>query len=200
MSNRNSVFTRAFAPRKKLRGSGSLSISGNKAAPVRNRRRSAVAFLFLWCLNPTFALAQKKPLELKWAEIAPLVAGHHVEVTLRSGAKIAGEAVTVREDSLVIDVIRSSHKEKGPLGSTAVPRDAIVLIKLERIHGTWGRNMGTTIGVISGMVLGGNAGAHINSIGGALTVFGAVTSGVAVLGYFAGKNLDRKFTRIVIVP
>ena len=60
-----------------------------------------IALLFAGQSN---GLAESKPLELKWGELAPLVVGQRIELTLTGGAKVKGEAVVVREDNLVMDV------------------------------------------------------------------------------------------------
>jgi hypothetical protein len=48
--------------------------------------------------SQTSGLAESKPLELKWGELAPMIVGHRVELTLTEGGKVKGEAVVVRED------------------------------------------------------------------------------------------------------
>ena len=60
--------------------------------------------------------------------------------------------------------------------------------------------MGTTIGVVAGLGVGGYSAAHTDSGGAAVAVLVVVTSGIAVIGYYAGKGLDRRMTRITIVP
>src|SRR5258708_13870970 len=83
------------------------------------------------------SLAESKPLKLKWTELAPIIHGHRVELVLKQGLKIKGEAVVVREDSLVMDV-----KE----GSAVIPRIDMGLLKLERPRANWRRNRTPTHG------------------------------------------------------
>ncbi len=77
---------------------------------------------------------------------------------------------------------------------------AITLITLVKQRGSWGRSMGTTVGVVAGLGIGGYSAAHTDSGGAAVAVLVAVTSGVAVIGYYAGKGLDTRRTRITILP
>jgi len=144
--------------------------------------------------------AASKPLELKWSELAPIVASHRVELTLSDGGIVSGEAIAVREDTLVLDVKKSSGTKQYAKGNAAIPRNAITLITLERSRGTWGRTLGTTLGVVTGLGIGGYSAAHTDSGGAAVAVLVSVTSGMAVIGYYAGRALDRRTTRITIVP
>ena len=88
----------------------------------------------------------RKPLELKCGELAPMILGHRVDLTLTEDGKVKGEAVAVREDSLVMEVTRSSGQKAFAKGSGAIPRSSIALIKLERSRGSWGRSLGTVLG------------------------------------------------------
>jgi hypothetical protein len=160
------------------------------------------AFLVLACLGAgqIIAMADSKPLELRWTELAPMISGHRVELVLSEGSTVIGEAVAVREDTLIVDVNRSSGTKQYPKGNATIPRASINLIKLQRSSGTWGRTLGTVIGVVVGLGFGGYAGAHLDSAGGAIAVAVGVTSATTVAGYYAGKNLDSRVTLIRIVP
>ena len=103
--------------------------------------------IFLSCNG----LAASQPIELKWNELAPIIQGHPVEVSLKEGTKIQGEAVVIRGDSLVIEVKKVSGSKAYHKGSAAIPRTEISLIKLERTRGSWGRKLGVTIGLLTGI-------------------------------------------------
>src|SRR4051794_15270586 len=90
----------------------------------------------------TASFAGSKPVELRWSELAPLIQNRRVELTLVDGSKLKGEAVVIREDSVVLQ-------------NAAVPRGSVSQIKFEKQRGSWGRKLGTTIGILSGVVLGG---------------------------------------------
>ena len=150
-----------------------------------------------WCR--VSGLAESKPMELRWNELAPLIVGHRVEVVLTEGPKIKGEIISVREDGLVMDVTsRAKGYEKG---SASISRSAVNLIKVERTRGSWGRTMGTVIGVMSGVVLGAYVGAKIDApVGAAIPVFLGTASAASLAGYFAGREIDRRATWIRVIP
>jgi hypothetical protein len=152
------------------------------------------------CVAQESGMAQSKPLELKWNELASMITGHHVEVSLAGNATVYGEAVAVRQDTLVIDVAKSFGPKPYSAGNAEIPRNDIGLIKLQRTRGSWGRTLGTIIGVVAGLGGGGYAASRTNSGGAAVGVLVAVTSAAAVGGYYAGRSLDRRVTLIRIVP
>jgi hypothetical protein len=145
-------------------------------------------------------MAQPKPLELKWNELASMISGHRVEISLAGNSTVAGEAVAVRQDTLVLDVTSSSGPKHYPVGNAEIPRDDIGLIKLHRTRGSWGRTLGTVIGVVAGLGIGGYAGAHADSGGAAVAIVVGVTSATAVGGYYAGRTVDKHMTLIRVVP
>ena len=162
--------------------------------------RIRVIFLSVLLLaGPGGAFAQTKPLEMKWNELAQLVSGHRVAVLLNDGTSVRGEVVAVREDTFLLDV---SAPVKGyQKGSGSIPRNSIALIDLERSRGAWGRTMGTVIGVLGGMTLGGYVlSTEHSSAGAELTTFLGIAAGGSLAGYYAGKTIDKRVTHIKIVP
>ena len=163
--------------------------------------RCWTAAAVVFCLLQTSAQAESKPLELKWNELAPLISGHVVQVTLPAGETVRGEVVAVRDDSLVVDVRGSSDSKAYPHGSGSVPRSSVTLIRVERTRGSWGRSIGTTLGVITGLSVGGYAAvATSDSAGKAIPVFLLVAGAISVGGYYLGRTADRKVTIIRIAP
>ena len=153
----------------------------------------------LWA-GQVSGLSQAKPLELKWNEVAAVIAGHTVELTLAGGAFVRGEAIAIREDALVLDVKKTSANSVYQKGNGAIPRNTIDLIKLERARGGWGRTLGTVVGVLTGLSVGGWATSHTHSAGAGIPTFLGIASGISVAGYYAGREIDRKTTLIRIVP
>ena len=149
----------------------------------------------------TAAFSQPKPLELKWNELAGTIVGHSVEVILPDGAKIKGEAAYVRDTELVVDVTSTTDRSKHPKGNATIPREAVTTLKVERGSGSWGRGVGTTIGVLTGLTLGGYAAASVTkSAGAGIPVFLGVATGTSVLGYKVGREMDKKMTVIKVIP
>jgi hypothetical protein len=147
------------------------------------------------------AFAASTPLELKWNELAPLVAGHTVEVTLPAGATVKGEVVSVRDESLVLDLTKTSDPKAYPKGNAVIPRASVTLLKLEKGGGSGWRTMGTVVGVLAGVVLGGYIAAKTaNDVGPGIAIFLVTASGISVAGYAVGRSADKKTTMIRIVP
>ena len=126
--------------------------------------------------------------------------GSEVEMSL-PGATIRGEVVALRDDALVMDVHKTTNSKVVPKGNALLPKSSITLLKVIRAPGKAGRTMGTTVGVISGLTIGGYTAAKTaNSPGPGITVFITVASAIAVGGYFLGRKLDSRTTLIRVIP
>lgn len=147
------------------------------------------------------ALAQSRPIELKWGELPQILEGQHVQLALPDGTVINGEALAVRDDALVMNVKRTSNKRIQAKGNAVVPRDSVTLIQLKRRKGSGARALGTTLGAISGVVLGAYVGAVAADSGGAfVAIFVGIAAAGTAGGYFAGKEMDKQVTYIKVVP
>jgi len=147
------------------------------------------------------ALAQSRPIELKWGELPQILEGQHVQLALPDGTVINGEALAVRDDALVMNVKRTSNKSIQAKGNAAVPRDSVTLIQLKRRKGSGARALGTTLGAISGVVLGAYVGAVAADSGGAfVAIFVGIAAAGTAGGYFAGKEMDKQVLYIKVVP
>ena len=161
----------------------------------------AILLMFLLYAHQTRGLAAERSIELKWNELAPIIQGQRVELALREGAKIKGEVVLLRGDSLVIDVKKVSGSKAYHQGSASIPRAEISLVKLERTHGNWGRNLGVTIGLLTGVSVGGYiAATATGSARAGIPLFLGIASAVTLAGYYAGRGLDGRITFIKIMP
>jgi hypothetical protein len=162
--------------------------------------RTPVAFsLTLLLLGQTNAFAAPAPLELKWNELNAAIYGQIVELTLPGAATVKGEVAAVREDGLVLEVKKTSDAKAFPKGNAVIPRSSVILLKLEKRRGTNWRMMGTTLGVLGGVVLGGYIAAKTaNSPGSGIAVFLASASAISVAGHLAGRAADKRTTLIRI--
>lgn len=158
-------------------------------ATQRKMRHNTILGVALTALLCSSAVAaDRKPIQLKWSELPPLIQGRQVEIKLPDGATLKGEAVVVREDDIVI-------------GNTTVPRASLTLIKLERQHGSWGRHLGTILGSLTGIVVGGYlAGTVTHSAGSEIPLFLGVASAGTVGGYYLGRAVDHRTTWITVLP
>ena len=161
----------------------------------------AAFLILLLCAGQTSGLAESKPLELKWTELAPMIMGQSIELELKLGSRVKGEAVVVRGDSLVMNVRKVSGAKTYPIGSAEIPRSDISLIRVERTRGVWGRKLGTRIGTLAGLAVGAYvAGTTARSAGAAIPLFVVIASAATLGGYYAGRGADKRVTTIRIMP
>jgi hypothetical protein len=76
-----------------------------------NLQRQTAVLAALLVLSDSAGLAEIKPLEIKWSELAPMVVDRHVELTLTDGGRVKGEAVVVREDVIVMNAAVRREKK-----------------------------------------------------------------------------------------
>ena len=170
--------------------------TGSMTLPIR-----IATLIALLCLCQANGLAQAKPLELKWGELAPIITGHSVRMVLPDATLIKGEAVAVRDDVLVMDVKSTSNAKAYSKGSASIPRTSVSLIELERRRGSFGRNLGTVVGVISGVVLGGYVAAvATDSAGTGIPTFLGISAAGTIGGAYLGGQLDKQVTHIKVIP
>src|SRR6185436_13936812 len=89
------------------------------------------------------AQAAPVPLELRWNELNPAIYGHKVEITMPGAITLKGDVAAVREDSLVLNVKRTSNAKAFPRGNAVIPRSAVTLLRLEARGDSHWRAMGT---------------------------------------------------------
>ncbi len=123
-----------------------------------------------------------------------------MELSAPGGVQLRGEVISVREDSLVLDVSRSSDTARYPKGSASIPRASIRELSVDRSRGSAGKTLGTIIGVITGVIGGAYiAGTTTDSAGAGIPLFIALASGITIAGYYIGKSADRHTTLIRVV-
>jgi hypothetical protein len=152
------------------------------------------------CFAPAVQ-ASASQLELKWNELGPVIAGHQVKLVLPGGAEIQGEAIAVREDTLLLNVKKTSDRKSYPKGQDAIPRASVTTLQIETIRGSGGRTIGVIVGALGGLILGGDLVAHTaHSEPAAISSFLGISAGSAIAGYYAGKASDRRVTTVKILP
>jgi len=157
--------------------------------------------LLLLTLPALQAQQPTRPVELQWSELAPLIGNQRVNLALPDGTVIAGEAITVREDALVIDVKKTSDKKAHPKGYSPIPRESVTLLEVERGRGKGARAIGTTVGVVAGIFGGGYVAAKLadQTAGGFLATWAGVASASSVGGFLVGKEIDTDTTYVKVV-
>ena len=155
----------------------------------------------IWALAAASAMAAAPPVEIRWNELAALIVGHRVTIPLAGGGSVQGEALSVREDSLVLDISRSSDTARFPKGQTPIPRASVTELRLSERNGSGGRILGTVMGALGGAVAGVEIAVHGNRTeGAAVSTFTATAVAGTVAGYFAGRAVDRRTRLLHIAP
>lgn len=162
-------------------------------------QRSLAALLLFLCLGHV-ALAQQQPQERKWDELASLIEGRQVQLTLPDAVTIRGEVVGVRNDTLILNVGRTTNHVMHPKGHASIPRASVTLIELHERRRSGRRHLGAIVGTAAGVGLGIVAAQSGYSPGKAVLTGAAVGSVGALIGYFVGRNMGGPKTLIKIVP
>jgi hypothetical protein len=147
------------------------------------------------------AVAATPPAEIRWNELAALIVGHRVSIPLPGGGLVEGEALSVRDDSLVLDIGKTSDASRYPKGQTPVPRASVSEVRLAERRSTGGRILGTAVGALAGIVGGAEIavhGTHSESAG--VSAFTSTAVALTVAGYYAGRSVDRHTRLLRIAP
>lgn len=163
--------------------------------------KSYLALALAMALVSGSAQAESAPVELKWSELGAVAIGHDVEFTTKEGVTLRGNVVSVRPEELVLEAKHMSNPKLFPKGGATIPRASVGTLRIVKIKAAWGRRLGTTLGLVAGLTLGGYTAAKTGSHSDAalLTTFLGITGATTVAGYFLGRSADRKVTVIRIV-
>jgi len=161
--------------------------------------RPMAASLLLVLVGQPQVFAASTPVELKWDELYNAIYSQRVELKLPN-ATIRGDVAAVRSDALVLDVKKTSDSKVFPKGNAVIPRISVTLLKVESQGSHW-RTLGTVLGVLGGVVLGGYIAAKTASDAGpGIAIFLSSASAITVAGSLAGHNLDKHMRIIRVVP
>jgi hypothetical protein len=149
----------------------------------------------------SMAMAESRPIELKWSELGSHISGRDIELALPDGTSLNGEVEAVREDALVLNVKKTSDPTAHPKGNAVIPKSSVSTLALKELRGKWGRRVGVSLGSITGATLGGYVAimnADSSAVG--LSTFLVITGAGTVAGYFLGKSADSRVKHIRVVP
>jgi uncharacterized protein YcfJ len=147
------------------------------------------------------ANAETAPAEIRWNELAALVVGRNVSIPLAGGAMVKGEALSVRDDSLMLDVTKTTDSGRYPRGQVRIPRTFVTEVRVAERGGSGGRILGSVVGVLTGVVAGAEIAVHgTHSEAAGVATFTAVAVACAVGGYYAGRSADRHVRRLRVAP
>jgi hypothetical protein len=168
---------------------------------LMNRRTPVTLLVAFALVGQSTGVAAPRPLELKWSELSSTILGRTVQLTLPEGATVSGEVIVVREESLVVNVRKTSDRKAVPKGNAPIPRASVTLLSMTESRGHWGRKVGARLGTLSGVLAGAYVVAKTEPSGGAdLAIFGAITAAGMLGGYFIGRSADARATLIRVVP
>jgi hypothetical protein len=148
---------------------------------------SVMALLFTY-LPGSIPASEKKPLELRWDQLGPVIETHWVQVSLDDGRKIDGRVSSVLAGAMVL---------KTGSGMEHIPRTSIVGLSVAGSGKKW-RLIGAAIGfyaVATSISAGSKYGGEALQGPPALAAY---AGGIA--GYFIGRSSDRRFREIRILP
>ena len=147
------------------------------------------------------AWAGSAPAEIRWNELAALIVGNEVTIPLTGGAVVAGEVLSVRDDSIMLEIRKTSDRIRYPKGQTPIPRAVVSEVRLLERRGMGGRVLGSVVGALVGIAAGVEIAIHgPNSEAAGVTTFTAVAVAGSVGGYYAGRSADRRTKVLHVAP
>jgi hypothetical protein len=170
-------------------------------ATIKFAVRSLTLVAVICCLG-AFSNARAAEFQARWNELAQLLAGYeNVSVALPGGGAVTGDLLSVRDDSLNLDVRKVSGSRAFGKGPASIPRAQVTSIRATKNRGSWGRRIGVTVGLIAGLIGGAEFVAHVaTSERSGVPSFFAVTVGSTVAGYYLGRSHDKHTLEIAVTP
>lgn len=141
----------------------------------------------------SYAVAAKER-SVHWRDLAPMIAGKDIVLSLTDGKQAKRNTLSVEADSLVIDT-RAHHRQ-------SIARNMIREIRIGRKTGYKWRLIGTALGVGIGIAIAIPVLAETHNEGSGRYDGAAVglACGLGALGYLAGWSADRNGDVIRILP
>ena len=139
--------------------------------------------------------------EIRWNELAALIVGRNVSIPLAGGAVVKGEALSVRDDSLMLDIRKTTGPGRYPTGQVRIPRVFVTEVRVAERGGSGGRILGSVVGALTGVVAGAEIAVHgTHSEAAGVSTFTAAAVACVVGGYYAGRSADRHVRRLRVAP
>jgi hypothetical protein len=155
----------------------------------------------VFCFLGAIPMQGQSEFQARWNELAPLLVGQEVFIPLPGGGSIRGEALSVRTDSLAVDIRKVSGSQEYRKGPSSIPRAVVSTIRVTKTRGAWGRTIGVVVGQLAGIIGGGEFAAHVaRSEGAGVSSFFAIDVGATVAGYFLGRARDKHTFEVKILP
>lgn len=161
-------------------------------------RRIVAVAVALGILAQDAAFARQGPADITWEELAAIVVTEKISTVLPDGVRLQGEVLAVRPDSMVLDVRKSSNGKLYPRCQTEIPRAAIREVRILHEGSSVMRIVGGILGVIGGMAATGGLAYLTDSLAVVVPALLLLIPASAVAGYYGGKLLDRRTTRLIV--
>ncbi len=135
-----------------------------------------------------------------WSELSQEVRSDWtVRLVLPDSTVVEGNGVRFTEDSLVLQVSRSSNPQAHPKGELTVPRSSVRTPELRK-NRVRGQLLAATIPLGAGAAIAGAGGAKGAFQGGGLMLAGIAIGISAIPLFFIGRASDRRWESITVVP
>src|SRR5262245_35301558 len=111
------------------------------------------------------ASVPRKQVQLSWEELAGFVVEQKVSLALPDGARLQGEVLAVRPESLVLDIQKSSQKKVHPKGQAEIPRSSVTEMQIIRERSAGMRIACGILGALGGLFAVGGLAYVTDSVG-----------------------------------
>ena len=164
-------------------------------------RLTAMAVLILAGLRVT--QAQSGSASVNWNKLGPAVANQELTLVLSGGDRLKGTVERVLEDTLAVNIRKTSNRQRYAIGQASIARKDISELRIKRVKGP-GRAIGAAgIGALGALaslpwVL---SEKRVNvSDSSRIASWIVISAGCIAGGYLVGHAIDSKETVITIAP
>ena len=145
-------------------------------------------------------VAGGKQLGVAWDELGPLILGQDIEFVLPDATEVRAFVTAVRQNSLLLEIQKTSRSRLHPKGSTEISRINVSVIKLRQGGARLpGRILRAAGGYLLGVLVGGYAGLAVTA-GSETGAYAGAAVGLIAGPVIGWKTGDPKITTIHIMP
>src|SRR5262249_2776201 len=155
----------------------------------------ALCCVFL-LLVPTHTTAAPRNISVQWEQLETLVLGERVTIKL-SDATVTGAVIAVTDNTILLDVVKSTNPNARPPGPNDIPRTAFTSLELGR-QGKVFRWLSLPLGIAAGIGISKALDKNISNHTTNLILGSAIGIGLGFGISALARKLDRKVTVITI--
>ncbi len=86
-----------------------------------NSKSSVAALVAVLLFGQSSAIAESRPIELKWSELSSQIQEHTIVLVLPDATSLRGEVEAIREDEIVLNVQEDLKLKSAPQGERRDP-------------------------------------------------------------------------------